>query len=67
MGIPQLRERVIILGVHKDVGIKNLNITLPNYDKKEIVFFNSGILEQGDVDKKYYISKHQEKVLQCWD
>lgn len=67
LGIPQLRERVIILGVHKDVGIKNLNITLPNYDKKEIIFFNSGILEQGDVDKKYYISKHQEKVLQCWD
>ena len=59
LGIPQLRERVIILGVHKDMGIKNLNITLPNYVKKEIDFFSSEILEQGDVDKKYYISKHQ--------
>lgn len=66
LGIPQLRERVIILGAHKDTGIKKLDITLPNFDKNEINFLNSGILEK-EVDKKYYISKHQEKVLQCWN
>lgn len=60
-------RRLIILGVYKDVGIKCLDITLPNYDKRKIDFFNSGILEEGDVDKKYYISRHQEKVLQCWN
>lgn len=67
LGIPQLRERVIILGVHKDTGIKKLNIILPNYDKNNIDFLDSNILEDGDIDKKYYISKHQEKVLQCWN
>ena len=67
LGIPQLRERVIILGVHKDAGIKQLNIILPNYDKNNINFLDSKILENGDIDKKYYISKHQEKVLQCWN
>lgn len=67
LGIPQLRERVVILGVHKDTGIKKLNVTLPNQDKKTINFLNSGIIENGEVDKKYFISKHQEKVLQCWE
>lgn len=67
LGIPQLRERVIILGVYKDTGIKQLNVQLPNFDKKEINFLESGILEDGEVDKKYYISKHQEKVLHCWN
>lgn len=67
LGIPQLRERVIILGVHKDTGIKQLNVELPNFDKNKINFLESGILENGEVDKKYFISKHQEKVLQCWN
>ena len=67
LGIPQIRERVVILGIHKDMGIKKLNIILPNQDKNTINFLESKILEEKEVDKKYYISKHQEKVLQCWD
>lgn len=67
LGIPQLRERVIILGVHKDLGIKQLNISLPNLNKNGINFFDSCILEEKDIDKKYFINKHQEKVLQCWN
>ena len=29
--------------------------------------FFSDISEQGEADKKYYISKREEKVLNCWD
>ena len=67
LGIPQVRERVVILGIHKSLKIKELKIELPNYDKDKIDFMNSGIIETGKVDKKYYISKHEEKVLTCWD
>lgn len=67
LGIPQLRERVVILGIHKSLGVKELDIELPTYDKNKINFLTSGIIEKGKVDKKYYISKHEEIVLNCWD
>ena len=67
LGVPQLRERVVILGVHESVGIKKLNIKLPNMTKYEVNFLNSGIIEEGKVDKKYKISEHEEMVLNCWD
>ncbi len=67
LGIPQLRERVVIIGAHKSTGIKQIKIELPNEDKANINFLNSGIIEESKVDKKYYISAHEEKVLKCWD
>lgn len=67
LGVPQLRERVVILGVHKSLGIKNLNIKLPDKSKDDINFLTSGILEKTEVNKKYYISSHEEKVLTCWN
>lgn len=67
IGVPQIRERVVILGVHESVGIKEISINVPNIDKNDIDFLSSNILEHGEVDKKYYISKHEEKVLNCWD
>ena len=66
-GVPQIRERVVILGVHKSVGIKEINVTVPKVDKNDIDFLSSNILEYDNVSKKYYISKHEEKVLNCWD
>ena len=66
-GVPQIRERVVILGVHKSIGIKKISVTVPKTNKNDIDFLSSNILEEGTVDKKYYISKHQEKVLDCWD
>lgn len=66
-GVPQIRERVVILGVHKSVGIKEINVTVPKVDKNDIDFLSSNILEYDNVNKKYYISKHEEKVLNCWD
>lgn len=67
LGIPQLRERVVILGVRKELGIKEISVDVPNCDKNKLNFLNAGILEETDVDPKYFISKHEEKVLNCWD
>lgn len=39
---------------------------IPNIDRNDIDFF-SDISEQGEADKKYYISKREEKVLNCWN
>jgi DNA (cytosine-5)-methyltransferase 1 len=65
LGIPQLRERVYILGIHKSSGVKELNIELPQFDGTMDIY-NAGILEDS-VDSKYNISEYEEKVLTCWD
>lgn len=66
-GVPQIRERVVILAIHESLGIKKISVNIPNINKNNIDFLSSNILESGKVDKKYYISKHEEKVLNCWD
>ena len=67
LGVPQIRERVVILGVHESVGVKKIKVILPNQDKDSINFLTSGIIETDEVDKKYSISEHEEKLLTCWD
>lgn len=67
LGIPQIRERVVILGIHKSLGINKIKVEVPMGNKDNIDFMQSGIIETDDVDKKYYITKHEEKVLTCWD
>lgn len=69
IGVPQLRERVVILGLHKSLGV-NINeiiVDVPNGNKEELNFLESGILEEHEVEKKYYISKYEERVLNCWN
>lgn len=67
LGIPQLRERVVILGVYDpDNTDKYLNIDLGTMkDKKD----NSIelILEPNNNEDKYKISKQEERVLSAWD
>lgn len=65
LGIPQLRERVYITGIKKDVYNGKLNINIPD-DNYEFDIFNSNIIDD-NADSKYYISEHEEKVLNCWD
>ena len=67
LGIPQIRERVVILGIHESLGVKEINVELPHTEKDKINFLESGIIEEGPVDAKYYITEHEEKVLTCWD
>lgn len=66
LGIPQLRERVYILGVHKSLGIKHLNFDIPKFDKNALNIYTSGILEE-TADEKYHIRADEEKMLECWD
>lgn len=67
LGVPQIRERVVILGIHKSLGVKNINVEVPIGDKDKIDFMNSGIIETDIVNDKYRITVHEEKVLTCWD
>ncbi len=67
LGIPQIRERVVILGIHKSIGVKSLNISIPQVDKNNLDFINSSIIENSPVESKYHISEHEEMVLNCWD
>lgn len=67
LGVPQIRERVVILGIHKSLGIKRINVTIPSVKKDSLNFMTSGIIEKGPVDSKYNISEHEERVLTCWD
>lgn len=70
LGVPQLRERVVILGIYD-----------PENSDKDLVFdFNSltglkskednniyDVLETGKVDEKYNITERERYVLTVWD
>ena len=66
LGIPQLRERVYILGVRKELYDGELKINVPQRDKSSVNIYDSNIIEEYASDK-YRISEHEEKVLTCWD
>lgn len=67
LGIPQLRERVVILGVHDpDNTDKYLNIDLGTMKDKKDNSIES-ILEPNNNEDKYKISKQEERVLSAWD
>lgn len=67
LGIPQLRERVVILGIYDpDNADKDLDIHFDKGMKKDENNIYS-ILEDEPVDSKYYISEYEEKVLTAWD
>jgi len=69
IGIPQLRERVFILGIHnKYYNDVYLDINVPNNSYHLRNGTNAlDILDSGEVDKKYYISEYEEMVLTAWD
>lgn len=66
LGVPQLRERVYILGVRKDIYGGELSINIPKRDKSTLNVYESGILDE-TADEKYSISEHEKMVLTCWD
>lgn len=66
-GIPQLRERVIILGKYDPENIgKPLDINLDTKYKKEDNSIYS-VLSDKKVDERYYISAYETMVLDAWD
>lgn len=66
LGVPQLRERVYILGVRKDLYDGELEFTVPRVKKESLDIYKAGIIDENP-DPKYRISAHEEKVLNCWD
>lgn len=65
LGIPQLRERIYILGIRKDIYSNYIDIDIPT-EKNDKDIYMSGIIDR-DVDEKYKISPHKEMVLSCWN
>lgn len=66
LGIPQLRERVYILGVKKEIYSGELKFNIPHVKKESLDIYKAGIIDE-KADEKYHISKHEEEVLTCWD
>lgn len=67
IGVPQLRERVVILGIYDpDNSDENLVIELPELLKKEDNDIYR-IIENNEVENKYYISDYERMVLTAWD
>lgn len=66
-GVPQLRERVVILGIYdppnakKDLDIKFDNLS----DKKSCSIYS--ILDKDEVDASYSLSEYEITVLNTWD
>ncbi len=66
-GIPQLRERVVILGIYDPENAnEDLQITFDNLLSKDENSVYT-VLDDGEVDDKYYISEKEEYVLNVWD
>lgn len=66
LGVPQLRERVYILGIRKDVFPEEMSFSIPNKSKSDIDIYSAGIIDENASDK-YNISEHEINVLNCWD
>lgn len=66
LGIPQLRERVYILGIRKDIYSGEMKFSIPKVNKNDIDIGSSKIFEEC-ASEKYNISEHEEMVLTCWD
>lgn len=66
LGIPQLRERVVILGIYDPDNKNDLSIDLGNLkDKDDNSIYN--IISKNRVEEKYYISEKEEYILNAWD
>lgn len=66
LGIPQLRERVYILGVRKDVFSGEMTFIIPQKNRMSIDIYSAGIFDE-NAPEKYNISEHEIRVLNCWD
>jgi len=65
VGVPQLRERVFILGVHASkTAVKQLHFNLPPTHRNQT---NGNLILNGSADSRYAISNYENFVLSAWD
>lgn len=70
LGVPQLRERVVILGIYDpDKSEDDLNISFKEIRKLKTKDENSiyDIIDNKRVEDKYYITDKEKYVLNAWD
>ena len=70
LGIPQLRERVVILGIYDpEHSNEDLKITFDNIKSLRQKDENSiyDIIENHKVEEKYYITEREKYILNVWD
>ncbi len=66
-GVPQLRERVYILGVYEPESVDTpLDISFDNLLKKEDNTIDS-VIQKKRVSDKFYIDDYETKVLEIWN
>lgn len=67
LGVPQLRERVIILGIYDPVNNdKDIVLSLDGLkSKEENNIFD--IISKTKVEDKYYINEREKYILSAWD
>lgn len=66
LGVPQLRERVYILGIRKEAYSGEMSFDIPVKNKGDVDIYSAGIIDESASDK-YNISEHEIDVLNCWD
>ncbi len=70
LGVPQLRERVVILGIYDpENSDKDLDINFNELNKLVSKDENSiySVIENKKVEEKYYITEREKYVLGAWD
>ena len=70
LGVPQLRERVVILGIY-DPENSDDDLKIAFKDLKKLVNKDDNsiynIIEKNRVEDKYYITEREKYVLSAWD
>lgn len=66
IGIPQLRERVVILGIYDPDNKEDLKIELSNLKSKDENDIYD-VITKTRVEEKYYISEKEKYILNAWD
>jgi DNA (cytosine-5)-methyltransferase 1 len=65
VGVPQLRERVFILGVHSSATkLRKLHFEIPPSHRNQT---DGAIVLNGKADRRFAISNYEEYVLSAWD
>jgi len=66
LGIPQLRERVVILGIYDPDNKEDLKIELSNLKNKDDNDIYD-VITKSRVEEKYYINEKEKYILNAWD